>query len=258
MIIKKLELQLCPLNISSRDKKEVPFPEVTTVSNQTAQVSFDSFQQKLDAFKTKIALQQMLTQSLSAEFESLNSEFESLKQQFDASLSKIESTSADFDATSNLNDSTSENFDSSSGEIDTTSFKSDSSSIDFDSTLFQDGATDPDFESLPEKGATSSSARELAALIRRSARESLKICYSQPNIPDRMAEIILALKAKKRLSVAEMRQITGASRITLVRDLKILKLLGWLQFHGSRKKGYFTLTAPFPDLPILKEANKLG
>ena len=173
----------------------------------------------------------MLTQSLSAEFGSLTFEFESLKQQFDASLSKIESTSTKFDVTS-------KNFDS--------------SSMDFESTLFQDGATSLDSESLPEKGGTSSPIGELAALIRRSARESLKVYYSQPNIPGWMAEIVLALKVKKRLSVAEMRQMTGASRNTLVRDVKILKLLGWLEFYGSRKNGYFTLTASFLDLLILK------
>ena len=100
--------------------------------------------------------------------------------------------------------------------------------------------------SASSNDGASSPIRELASLIRRSAKESLKIYYSQPNIPSRLAEIVLALREKKRLSVAEMRQITGAFRNTLVRDIKILKLLGWLEFHGSRKNGYFTLTASVP------------
>jgi predicted DNA-binding transcriptional regulator YafY len=69
---------------------------------------------------------------------------------------------------------------------------------------------------------------------------------SLTSIPSRLAEIVLALREKERLSVAEMRQITGASGNTLVRDIKILKLLGWLKFHGSRKNGYFTLMAAVP------------
>jgi predicted DNA-binding transcriptional regulator YafY len=49
---------------------------------------------------------------------------------------------------------------------------------------------------------------------------------SLTSIPSRLAEIVLALREKKRLSVAGMRQITGASGNTLVRNIKILKLLG--------------------------------
>ncbi|NLY76331.1 MAG: HTH domain-containing protein [Firmicutes bacterium] len=45
-----------------------------------------------------------------------------------------------------------------------------------------------------------------------------------------------------------MRRITGASRNTVTRDLKILKLLGWVKFYGSRKNGYFTLTDSVPEV----------
>ena len=83
--------------------------------------------------------------------------------------------------------------------------------------------------------------RSAAAVIRKAAWESLKIYFDQPNIPVRMARIISALAEKKTLSVADMRQVTGASRNTLVRDLSIMKKLGWLEFHGSRKNGYFSL-----------------
>ncbi len=54
--------------------------------NRTAEVSLRDFQQKLDACKTKIALQQLLAQSLLTEFESLSSDVESLKQTLGASL----------------------------------------------------------------------------------------------------------------------------------------------------------------------------
>ena len=37
------------------------------MQNQTAEVALRGFQQKLDTFKTKIALQQLLAQSLLAE-----------------------------------------------------------------------------------------------------------------------------------------------------------------------------------------------
>jgi transcriptional antiterminator len=100
----------------------------------------------------------------------------------------------------------------------------------------------------------SSPLRELAALIERAARESLKIYYSQPNIPSRMAEIVLVLRERKKLSLAQMQQFTGVSRNSLVRDIKVLKLLGWLEFYGSRKNGYFTLTASWPSFLNQKES----
>lgn len=40
--------------------------------------------------------------------------------------------------------------------------------------------------------------------------------------------------------VAEMRQITGVSGNSLERAIKVLKLLGWFEFYGNRKNGYFT------------------
>ncbi len=232
------------------------------MQNQTAEVALRSFQQKLDTFKTKIALQQFLAQSLLAEFESLSSDVESLKRLLDASLQKNGSTSSEFGVTSIDNESTSlnigatscnfesssSNFGSSSSNFGSSSSGFGSSSSGFGSSSSNDGATFIKPEPPSQNDGASSPIRELSALIRRSARESLKIYYNQPNIPGRMAEIVLALKEKKRLSVAEMRQITGVSRNSLGRDIKVLKLLGWLEFHGSRKNGYFTLTALFPGL----------
>ena len=214
--------------------------------NDTVNAAVRGFQQKLDSFKTKIEFQQLLAKSLAAEFESLTSEFESLKRLLGALLPNFESTSNNNEstslidgATSDGNESTSENVGSTSPEFESTSSIFESTLSNFGATLYNNGAISP------INGATSP-IRELAALIERSARESLKIDYSQPNIPSRMAEIVLALRERKRLSVTEMRQITGVSRNSLVRDIKVLKLLGWVEFHGSRKNGYFTLTASFP------------
>ena len=235
--------------------------------NDTVNAAVRGFQQKLDSFKTKIEFQQLLAKSLAAEFESLTSEFESLKRLLGALLPNFESTSNNNEstslidgATSDGNESTSENVGSTSPEFESKSSIFESTLSNFGATLYNNGATSIKPESLspnnessssnngaisPINGATSP-IRELAALIERSARESLKIDYSQPNIPSRMAEIVLALRERKRLSVTEMRQITGVSRNSLVRDIKVLKLLGWVEFHGSRKNGYFTLTASFP------------
>jgi predicted HTH transcriptional regulator len=204
-----------------------------------------------------------------------------LKQLFGASSPNFESTSLNFGATSTINESTSENIgaishnnESSSSDNGASSLESESTSPGFESTSSDNGATlynndatliksessshNNDTSSsnngalspingdkAPSNGATSP-ARELVSLIERSAREALKIYYSQPNIPSRMAEIVLALRERKKLSVTEMRQITGVSRNSLVRDIQVLKRLGWLEFHGSRKNGYFTLTATFP------------
>ena len=176
------------------------------------------FQGKLDSFKAKIRYQHLLAQSLAVEFDSLTSEFESLKRLFGASSEQIESTKEQFDASSSKSESTSPNFESTSEQID-----------------------------------ASSSPQELASLIWRLAEEK-KIYFGQPNIPNRLAQILLALGERKKLSVLEMRRITGASRNTLVRDIKIFKELGWLEFHGSRKNGYFTLTDLVPDV-ILREGS---
>ncbi|HBE77135.1 MAG TPA: hypothetical protein DDW65_05055 [Firmicutes bacterium] len=59
----------------------------------------------------------------------------------------------------------------------------------FDASLLKIESTSSEFD-------VTSPIHELSALIRRSAGEFLKIDYSQPNIPDRMAEIVLAFKEK--------------------------------------------------------------
>ena len=202
------------------------------------------FQRKLDSFKAKIQYQQLLAQSLAAEFESLTIEFESLKQLFGASSEQIDSTSENLDATLNNLESTLEKFDASS-------FQSESTSFDFESTSEQIDASSYQTESTSEQIDASSSLRELASLIWRLAGEK-KIYFGQPSIPNRLAQILLAFGERKKLSVAAMRQITGASRNTLVRDIKVLKLLGWLKFHGSRKNGYFTLTDLVPEVIFRK------
>ncbi len=230
------------------------------MQNRAISVSLHNFQQQLDSVKTKIQLQQSLAQSLAAEFESLTFRFESLKgligdtsygfeslsENFGATSSDFESSSENFGATSSDFESSSENFSATSSDFDSLSENFNATSSKFESSSYHNGTTSIKSKStLPNDGAATS-IQELALLIQRSAKASLKIYYSHPNIPSRMAAILLALKAKKKLSVAEMRQITGASRNSLVRDIKVLKLLGWLQFHGSRKNGYFTLTASSP------------
>lgn len=189
------------------------------MQNQTVRGPLHRLQQKMDAFQEKIALHQSLTQSLAAEFESITAEFESLKYLLADSLTGIES----------LHPSPSE-------------FAA--ASLDKDSPSSNLGNKPPEPESSTINKSISSG--ELVALTRRAAKEKLGIHYLRPDIPGRMAKIVLALKKQERITVAELRQITGVSRNTLVRDIKTLKLLGWLEFHGSRKNGYFTLSDLFP------------
>ena len=210
-------------------------------------------QRKLDFFKAKIGYQQLLAHSLVVEFESIISEFESLKQLFGVSSEQIESTSKQFDATSNNVESLSEKSGALSYKVESTSSDFESTSGKFDASSSKSESTSPNFESTSEQIEASSSVREVASFIWRSAKEK-KIYFGQPNIPDRLARILLAFGERKKLSVAEMRRITGASRNTLVRDIKIFKELGWLEFHGSRKNGYFTLTDLVPDV-ILREGS---
>lgn len=220
--------------------------------NDSIQAAFHGFKQKLDSFKTKLEFQQLLAESLTAEFESLTSEFESLKQQFDATSpgfestsNKSESTSFIFGATLHNNESILHESVSSSPEFGSTSNKNESTSFDIESSSRKIDASSPGNDALMP-------AQELAALIERSVNESLKIYYALPNIPNRLAEIVLALHERKKLSVAQMRQITGVSRNSLVRDIQVLKRLGWIEFHGSRKNGYFTLTDSFQNSELNK------
>ncbi len=234
--------------------------------NETAKVAMHHFQQKLAAFKTKVQFQQLLAQSLTVEFEALTAEFESLQQLFGVSLPEIGVTSTEFGVTSDKFESllekigvTSGNFDVTSLNFGVTSIENestsqkngvtssgfDSSSQKFDVTSEKSGVTSPDFGVSLQNDGASSPVKEMSALIRRSAG-TLKIYFGLPNIPDRMAQIVLALKERKKLAVAEMMQLTGASKNSLGRDIRILKQLGWVEFHGSRKNGYFTLTGKFP------------
>lgn len=152
------------------------------MQNDNIKVSVRSFQRKLDSFKTKIAFQQMLAQSLVAEFESLISEFESLKQLFGVSSLKFESTSPDFGATSIEFESTSENIDATSFDFESSSEKFDATSYKFESTSSGIESTSRNFGATFSESESSSSIRELASLIRRSAKESLNIYFSQFNI----------------------------------------------------------------------------
>lgn len=157
-----------------------------------------------------------------------------------ASLPGNEPTSSNFDVTLVNSGSTYKNvsatlnnLESTLEKIGATSSNSESSPLKLDTTLPKFGAMSSKFESTSDNNGvtstnldSSSSIRELASLIRRSAKGLLKIFYCQPNIPERMAGIVLALQEKKKLSVSEMRQITVVSRNSLVRDLRVLKLLG--------------------------------
>lgn len=204
------------------------------MQNDNIKGAVHDMQRKLDAFKAKIQYQQVMAQALTVEFEALTSEFESLKQQFGVTSEQIESTSEKNGATSEQIESTSEKIGASSYKIESTS---------------------PDFDATSEQIEASSSIREVASLIWRLTGEK-KIYFGQPSIPNRLAQILLTLGEKRKLSVAEMRQVTDASRNTLVRDIKILKLMGWLEFHGSRKNGYFTLTDSGSDVLVWKEGGR--
>jgi hypothetical protein len=246
------------------------------MQNEPLKIAVHGFQQRLESFKTKIELHQLLAQSLAAEFESITSEFESLKQRFGSSLHINESTSQNFESTpQNFEstprnfESTTQNFESTTHNIESTPHNIESTTPSFESILSKFVATSYQRESLPpnhlspspqnESTAPNHSAsspingdtsplREMVSLIRRSLWESFKINYPQPNIPNRMALILRTLQKSQKITVAQLGQITGASRNSLVRDISLLKRLGWIKFNGSRRNGYFTLTASFPEI----------
>jgi hypothetical protein len=191
------------------------------------------FEKKFSALRNKIVLHQSLVTTLTVEFESLYSDFESLKLSFGSTKDKVESTSFYGGVTSEIIESTSEKFSAKSNKIGATSEK-------YESTSNKIGATSNNFEST-SSGDGATSFELLADGIIRSAA-GLKIYFGQPSIPLRLAQILLSISEKKSLSVTEIRAITGASRNSVTRDMKILKQLGWVKFNGSRKNGRFTLT----------------
>jgi hypothetical protein len=196
------------------------------VSEQNLPLLIREFEKKLDGLRNKIASHQSLAASITAEFESLYSDFESMKQKFGAS-------SPNFDVTSNKNGALSDNFES-------TSYINGAASQNIESSSGKICATSGNFESTRDNDGAISSDILTKKVIRFAS--SVKVYFAQPNIPSRIAKILSAIPEKGKLSVAEMAKLTGASRNSLVRDIKILKQLGWVKFNGSRKNGYFTLT----------------
>ncbi len=184
------------------------------------------FEKKLSSLRNKIVLHQSLCTTLTEEFESLYSDFESMKQIIGSTKDNFESTSFNDGATSGKNGSTSENSGATSEIIESTSNKIGAANTGSGSTNPGDGAA---------------SSEQLVEIITRSTA-GLKIYFGQPSIPVRLARILLSISEKKSLSAAEMREITGASRNSVNRDMKILKELGWVRFNSSRKNGRFTLT----------------
>ncbi len=190
--------------------------------------SIITFRQKLHSLESKIVLQQSFAEVISAEFGSLQREFELLPYNVDSSSDKFESTNSDNGSTS---------FD-----VESIRHKIESTSSNAESTKQKIESTSANVESMQGNAEAKAYKERLAAILEKSAKEKLNIYFGQPNIPNRMATVLAALIEKKKLSVAEMRTITGASRNSLVRDVAIIKKLGWIKFNGSRKNGYFTFT----------------
>ena len=203
-------------------------------------------EQKLFALREKIILHQSLGKAIAADFESLTSSFESLKQKIGSTSSEFGTTSEKFESTSSDFDSTSKKTESTSQKFDTTSIKNGTTPRKFESTSEKIGTTNSVFEST-NPGDGSSPSDSLVKSIIRAAGEC-KIYFGQPNIPVRMAKIVRAIAEKGSLSVAEMRELTGASRNSVNRDTRILKQMGWIKFNGSRKNGRFTTHPQAPSL----------
>lgn len=202
------------------------------MQEQKPLVLIQEFQKKLDALRNKIAIQQSLMTSITAEFESLYTGFDSLRHNFDSTSGKFDPTRDKIDSTSYLFDSTSDKADSSSTQFDPTSENFDSTRDKVDSSSLLSDSTSGNSD------ATSSGVIEK---VIRSA-SAIKVYFGQPDIPVRITKILSAVSKKKALSASEMQVLTGASRSSIVRDMKILRRMGWLKFNGSRKNGYFTLT----------------
>jgi len=198
------------------------------MQNDVPRTSFDAMRQELDALKVKINLLKSLGESISGEFEALYRNLGSILSKSDSTLSESESTKSSSASTSRIIESLSSNSVSTLSESDSK-----------DSNIASSLRTN---ESLPSKSESLSRVNELRKLIIDSLQNKLKTYFPQPDIPGRMATILAALIEKKQLSVAQIRSITGMSRVTITRDIKIFKQLGWIKFHGSRKNGYFTLT----------------
>ncbi len=139
--------------------------------------------------------------------DALSIEFESTKKEIEALLHAVDSTNTKIDTTDGLNDSLNKAIDSSTGINE-----------------------------------SSSRINNITNKLIKSSKSVLNIDYYRLSVPSRMAKILNELTGKKTLTVAQMIQLTGASRVTITRELAIIKKLGWIKFNGSRNNGYFTLT----------------
>jgi hypothetical protein len=178
----------------------------------TSQINY--LRQKLDSLKAQIDLMKSLGVTISAEFDSLYKD--------------VASTIA--------------NFDSSSSTFDVTKSDSDSISSNYDSTPRGNDATLKNYDSSSVSNDASSRLLALKSIIIDSSKSNLKLKFTRPGIPERLAKILVMLIDKKQLTVPQMMSLAGMSRVSITRDIKILRELGWVKFIGSRKNGYFILT----------------
>jgi hypothetical protein len=226
------------------------------MKNQTIHSALEGLQKKFDALKTQISLVKSLSDNITLQFESLKYDFEAIKRTIE-SINKnieftninVESSQYDSEATRNNIEATSINSESTSFNVESTDRLGESKSINAESSRDNSEFTKSNSESSSSNvGKTTVTAlsaerkKILVNLIIQNAKEKLKLHFGFPNIPDRMAVIFAALKEKKKLTVAEMIKITGASNKSLARDMRIFRQLGWTKFNGSRRNGYFTLT----------------
>ena len=233
------------------------------MSNQTLLENLRVIQQKFNDFQSRIVLIKSLSDNISVEFEALKHDFEVIKCSIEGTNDKnelnphsAEGTNDFFlpsrhyiESTSNLNlpsthsnEGTDNYFSSSSHSTEgmNDSFEGSNKNLGEENNSFE--GSNGSIEGTKSPSVPSMAKEELSKLISRQAKEKLKMKFYFPNIPDRMADILLFLKEKKKLRLIEITKLTGASDKSVERAMRTFRQLGWTKFNGSRRNGYYSLT----------------
>lgn len=167
--------------------------------------------------------------TMNLEIDTTNRETDTINRRFDMINPGVDTISLETDTTST--------------GVDIINSKNDMINLGFDTTKGQMGTLNSGIGVLKSGNGTlnETALARLTKAVWRSASER-KIYFALPNIPGRIAKIGLAMAERGRLTVAGMVELTGASRNSVCRDIRQMKRLGWLEFHGGRRKGYFTLS----------------
>ena len=167
---------------------------------------------------------------------------DSLKQQNDSLRADVASLRVKFELLKPLVDAIKIDFDAINKKFDAWNNNFDALRVFVESSISLADASKRTVDALTDKTDATNEQADVQSLIADALARNFHIQYQQQNIPFRMADEIKLLKTSGNVTLGKFMTELKQSRSTVQRDLRILKKLGWISYHGSRNNGYFVLT----------------